>query len=309
MKLHHVQISMPRGQEAEARRFYTEALGLVEVPKPEALADRGGCWFRAYSHNATSQNTVTAEIHVGADEPFQPAAKAHPGLLCDSLPELESMAERIQNLGYEVSWAERVTFAGYLRFHARDGFGNRLEIMTLAEAVVPAEQVVPTDRTVPTEQTQPCYTAQCDQCVPQDVARLLETLPEWFGQPESNAEYGLAAHQKESWTVRDAQGQVIAVALLDRHFPHAWEIHLMLVDRAHHGQGAGTALFAAIQADALAGGVKLLQVKTLGASHPDPGYAKTRHFYLKQGFMPLEESDAWGLGTPCLSMVKVLSAP
>lgn len=125
MRLHHVQISMPRGGEAEARRFYGEALGLQEVQKPPALAGRGGCWFRAFDGEA-----VTAEIHLGVETPFHPAAKAHPGLVCATLEQLEAMAERIEHGGYELSWAERDTFEGYLRFHARDGFGNRVEMMT-----------------------------------------------------------------------------------------------------------------------------------------------------------------------------------
>ncbi|MFC9933344.1 VOC family protein [Glutamicibacter sp. NPDC127525] len=125
MRLHHVQLPMPRGQEAEARRFYGEALGLIEVPKPPSLAGRGGCWFRAFKADA-----VVAEIHLGIDDAFIPAKKAHPGMVCDSVEEWETLAGRIDSMGYELSWAERETFEGYLRFHARDGFGNRLEIMT-----------------------------------------------------------------------------------------------------------------------------------------------------------------------------------
>lgn len=125
MRLHHVQLPMPRGQEAEARRFFGEALGLSEVPKPPSLAGRGGCWFHAFNADA-----VVAEIHLGIDDPFIPAKKAHPGMVCDSVEEWETLAGRIDSMGYELSWAERETFEGYLRFHARDGFGNRLEIMT-----------------------------------------------------------------------------------------------------------------------------------------------------------------------------------
>ena len=143
-----------------------------------------------------------------------------------------------------------------------------------------------------------------DHPVPEEVARLLASVPEWFGQAESNAEYIQAARSKETWTVRDTGGAVLGVLLADRHYPHSAEIHLMVVDRAHHGKGIGTALFAAVEAEALAGGVQLLQVKTLGPSHPDTGYAKTRRFYEKQGFLPLEETDLWGAGTPCLIMVK-----
>ncbi|SDR76466.1 VOC family protein [Agrococcus carbonis] len=128
MKLHHVQISMPAGAEDEARRFYGDALGLREVQKPPSLVGRGGCWFRAYDGDV-----IVAEIHLGVDSPFRPANKAHPGLVCESLDELEAVAERIERGTYEVSWAERDTFEGYARFHARDGFGNRIEVMTPTE--------------------------------------------------------------------------------------------------------------------------------------------------------------------------------
>jgi catechol 2,3-dioxygenase-like lactoylglutathione lyase family enzyme len=125
MRLHHVQVSMPSGEEDAARRFYGDMLGMVEVPKPSSLAGRGGCWFRAFDGGV-----VTAEIHLGVDEPFVPAKKAHPGLVCETLADLEALAVRIEQGGYEISWAERNTFEGYVRFHARDGFGNRLELMT-----------------------------------------------------------------------------------------------------------------------------------------------------------------------------------
>ncbi len=127
MRLHHIQISMPRGQEAEARRFYVEGLGMSEASKPPALAGRGGCWFRALD-----AGTVVAEVHLGVEDEFIPAKKAHPGLVCDSLQEWETLAGRLDSMGYDLSWAERETFEGYLRFHVRDGFGNRLEIMTPA---------------------------------------------------------------------------------------------------------------------------------------------------------------------------------
>src|SRR5699024_9542327 len=109
MRLHHVQVSMPRGEEGLARRFYRDAVGLTEVDKPEDLAGRGGCWFRA-----VDGEVVIAEIHLGVETPFQPARKAHPALVVDSLEELEAMATRIEGGGFELSWSERATFPGYL---------------------------------------------------------------------------------------------------------------------------------------------------------------------------------------------------
>lgn len=65
-----------------------------------------------------------------------------------------------------------------------------------------------------------------DRQVPDAVARLLTTVPEWFAQPESDEEYIEAARSKETWTVRGGEGVVVGVTLIDRHFPHVAEVHL-----------------------------------------------------------------------------------
>lgn len=124
MKLHHVQLPMQPGGEDRAREFYAGALEFTEVPKPEALRGRGGCWFRAFDGGA-----VSAELHLGVDPGFEPPAKAHPALLVAGRAELEAMAERIRALGCPVDFSERTSFQGYERFHTRDPFGNRLEFL------------------------------------------------------------------------------------------------------------------------------------------------------------------------------------
>jgi catechol 2,3-dioxygenase-like lactoylglutathione lyase family enzyme len=128
MRLHHVQVSCPTGSEDDARRFWVGALGLVEVAKPAALAGRGGCWFRAYDGEA-----VTAEVHVGVEEPFTPARKAHPALVVDDVTELDRLAQRLRAVGHAVDDAERETFAGHVRFHPVDPHGNRVEVLAPAE--------------------------------------------------------------------------------------------------------------------------------------------------------------------------------
>ena len=74
----HVQVAAPPGCEEEARAFYGGLLGMEELPKPEPLRARGGCWFRAGAQ----------ELHVGVEEPFAPARKAHPGLVVADLDAL-----------------------------------------------------------------------------------------------------------------------------------------------------------------------------------------------------------------------------
>jgi catechol 2,3-dioxygenase-like lactoylglutathione lyase family enzyme len=122
--LHHVQVAAPPGCEEEARAFYGETLGLPEVAKPPLLAVRGGCWF----------SLGAAELHVGVEEPFRPAAKAHPALAVASVGELEALAASLEAAGIDVRWADDAEIPGQRRFHVSDPWGNRLELIaTLAQ--------------------------------------------------------------------------------------------------------------------------------------------------------------------------------
>jgi len=120
--LHHVQVACPSGGEGDARRFYGDGLGLTEVEKPAALQGRGGAWFRAYDE----RGAVSAEIHVGVEDPFAPARKAHPAFVVD---DLDAVASSLERAGFEVDVRERETFEGYLRFHTHDAAGNRVEVL------------------------------------------------------------------------------------------------------------------------------------------------------------------------------------
>lgn len=106
MRLDHVQVAAPPGCEAEARAFYGGVLGLREVAKPDALRARGGVWFE--------------QLHVGVEEGFRPARKAHPAFAVD---DLDALAARIG----DVQWDDAVP--GIRRFYASDPFGNRLEFL------------------------------------------------------------------------------------------------------------------------------------------------------------------------------------
>lgn len=130
MRLHHVQVACPPGEEPLARRFYGEGLGLAEVAKPAELAARGGAWFRAYD----ARGAVTAEIHVGVEAPFAPARKGHPALVVDGVAELEEVGARLRRLGFEVDWTQRHSFEGYQRLHTFDGHGNRVEVLAAPAA-------------------------------------------------------------------------------------------------------------------------------------------------------------------------------
>ncbi|HEY7144300.1 MAG TPA: VOC family protein [Streptosporangiaceae bacterium] len=112
--IHHVQLTCPPGSEPALRAFYGGVLGLAEIAKPPALARRGGCWFRGSG----------IELHLGVEPGFQPARKAHPGLLVTGL---DDWADRLRTAGYPVEFDG--DFPGMRRFYSRDPHGNRLEFL------------------------------------------------------------------------------------------------------------------------------------------------------------------------------------
>ena len=128
MRLHHVQVSCPPGGEDAARGFYGKGLGLVEVAKPEPLRARGGVWFRAYD----ASGAVCAELHLGVEDAFTAARKAHPAFLLDDRAALVATEDRLEALGHVVDRTEMTSFPGYERVHVRDPFGNRVELLISA---------------------------------------------------------------------------------------------------------------------------------------------------------------------------------
>jgi catechol 2,3-dioxygenase-like lactoylglutathione lyase family enzyme len=112
--IHHVQLACPAGSEGASRAFYVGVLGFAEVAKPPALAARGGCWFRRDG----------IELHLGVDRDFQPARKAHPGLLVRGL---DDWAARLRAAGAPVAFDGE--FPGMRRFYSQDPHGNRLEFL------------------------------------------------------------------------------------------------------------------------------------------------------------------------------------
>jgi catechol 2,3-dioxygenase-like lactoylglutathione lyase family enzyme len=119
IELDHVQIAAPPGCEDEARRFFGRLLGLEELEKPEPLRSRGGAWFAL----------GPSELHVGVEEPFTPARKAHPGFRV-APTELDDLAERLGAAGAPVEWDDALP--GVRRFYTADPWGNRFELLASA---------------------------------------------------------------------------------------------------------------------------------------------------------------------------------
>ena len=114
LRFDHVQLAMPAGGEERARSFYCDVLGIPDVPKPEPLARRGGCWFELGD----------VRVHLGIEAEFRPARKAHPAFL---VSDLTALAERLTGAGHSVAHDQQLE--GFKRIFVEDPFGNRIELM------------------------------------------------------------------------------------------------------------------------------------------------------------------------------------
>jgi GNAT superfamily N-acetyltransferase len=137
-------------------------------------------------------------------------------------------------------------------------------------------------------------------------ARVLATLPDWFGIEEANTAY-IEILGRIPTAVVELGGEVLGFAALQQHNHASVELHILAVDRDHHHQGLGSRLTTWAQTWCVQTGVRWLHVKTRGPSTPDPGYERTRKFYHAQGFEELFESlTLWGAEDAALIMIKKL---
>lgn len=110
----HVQLAAPKDSEPIARQFFGEVLGFKEIEKPEALKKKGGVWFEFGNY----------QIHIGIEEPFAPAKKAHPAFQIENL---ESLKEHLTNK--EINYIVDYDLPGANRIYIHDPFGNRMEML------------------------------------------------------------------------------------------------------------------------------------------------------------------------------------
>ncbi|MBT2758672.1 VOC family protein [Mesobacillus foraminis] len=110
----HVQLAAPKGSEEAARSFFAGILGMTEIDKPEKLRKRGGVWFQFGS----------SQLHIGIEEPFIPARKAHPAFATENL---KSLRKHLRE--NNTAFLEDSSLPGADRIYINDPFGNRIEIL------------------------------------------------------------------------------------------------------------------------------------------------------------------------------------
>jgi GNAT superfamily N-acetyltransferase len=132
---------------------------------------------------------------------------------------------------------------------------------------------------------------------------ILKKLPEWFGIESALENYAADTDKYPTFGAYDSDERLIGFLTLRAHNQSTNEVHVIAVDPSFHGLGVGRMLIKFAIAQSRAEHFEPLEVKTLGPSKPDPFYDRTRAFYLREGFRPVEEFlGVWG-ENPCLVMV------
>jgi len=112
-RLDHIQICIPKGKENEARYFYTDIIGLTEIPKPESLIANGGLWYKI----------ADIQLHIGTENEMN-NSKRHPAFEVSNLEDARNYL-----IGNEVTLKDEIQIPGQKRFSFFDPFGNRIELL------------------------------------------------------------------------------------------------------------------------------------------------------------------------------------
>ncbi len=116
--LHHAQVFYPAGEEARAREFYSGRLGLREIPRPVALGERAGLWFKAGA----------GQVHLSVDDDLGLHPRRHFAI---RVGDLDALVAGLRSAGARLE--EATPIPGWRRVYVVDPFGNRVELDEIPE--------------------------------------------------------------------------------------------------------------------------------------------------------------------------------
>ena len=148
---------------------------------------------------------------------------------------------------------------------------------------------------------------QASQAKSDICKEILDSLPNWFGIPESIADYVAGVQDKPFYAVYDGSDYVGFVSILV-HSPYTAEIYVMGILEKHHRKGIGKTLVQICEEYCREHGKEFLTVKTLDEKNPDEYYKRTRLFYEAMGFKAIEIFPLlWDECNPCLMLAKQIT--
>ena len=138
-----------------------------------------------------------------------------------------------------------------------------------------------------------------DPLIKQSICRtVLESLPEWFGIPESREQY-IAESANQHMACAFEAGTPIGFLCLKQTGDATVELAVMGVMKRFHRQGIGRSLFETARQLAIESGFSFMQVKTVKMGLYSE-YDATNHFYIALGFREFELFPTlWDENNPC----------
>ena len=138
-----------------------------------------------------------------------------------------------------------------------------------------------------------------DPLIKQSICRtVLESLPEWFGIPESREQY-IAESANQHMACAFEAGKPIGFLCLKQTGDATVELAVMGVMKRFHRQGIGRSLFETARQLAIESGFSFMQVKTVKMGLYSE-YDATNRFYIALGFREFELFPTlWDENNPC----------
>lgn len=109
-RLDHVFLCVPEGAKQQALEFYSQVLGLTEIPGDHP---RGAIWFQIGD----------IQLHINEENGGNYSMR-HPAF---EITNLSATKEYLKNKGVEVTYSSDIE--GRERFFFRDPFDNRIELL------------------------------------------------------------------------------------------------------------------------------------------------------------------------------------
>lgn len=135
---------------------------------------------------------------------------------------------------------------------------------------------------------------------------IMNALPEWF-RPKEDILRKSKLHREMPFFAAYYKGEAAGFLALKLHNAYTGDIYDLGVKKEYHRMGMGHALVSRAEGYLKERGFRFLTVKTLHESAVYAPYDRTRAFYKKEGFLPLEVMETyWNKENPCLFLIKTL---
>jgi catechol 2,3-dioxygenase-like lactoylglutathione lyase family enzyme len=118
MRLHHCFHTIPTSGAADLRHFYSDLMGLPEIPKARILEGMPLIWFGVGDDH----------LHFCLDDSWERGHDTHHiALLIEDLP---PVLDRLRGAGLEIHQKDDFDDYRYKRYYVIDPFGRQVEMIT-----------------------------------------------------------------------------------------------------------------------------------------------------------------------------------